>query len=159
MARPAPPHATLRLVRHYEASAGQVFDAWLEPGLVARWLFAHASQPLRSVALHPRVGGAFRLVDRAGGVHAGVYREIARPARLALALSVGAGAPCSHVRVELTPTLAGCRLALTHGGLTAATLHRFETRWAGSLYGLGLTLDCAMFDPEETGGDPQCNTC
>ncbi|MGH7635007.1 MAG: SRPBCC family protein, partial [Gemmatimonadaceae bacterium] len=62
----------------------RVFDAWLRPDCMARFLAAgdsHAS----AVDVDPRVGGAFRIVmgsARGSHDHCGRYLEIDRPARL-----------------------------------------------------------------------------
>jgi uncharacterized protein YndB with AHSA1/START domain len=83
--------ADVRVTRKFKASPERVFDAWLDPRIARRWLFATASRPITRVTIDARVGGAFRFVDRNDGAHiehAGVYIEILRPRRLAFTLSL-----------------------------------------------------------------------
>src|ERR1700719_2247880 len=58
---------TLRLTRRLDAPPQRVFDAWLDPPLAARWLFATASRPIAHVEIDARVGRRFRFVDRDHG--------------------------------------------------------------------------------------------
>ena len=57
-------YRTLRLTYRFDAQPQRVFDAWLDPPLAARWLFATASRPIARVDIDARVGGRFRFVDR-----------------------------------------------------------------------------------------------
>ncbi len=62
----------------------RVFDAWLSPECMARFLAAGDSHAA-AVDVDPRVGGAFRIVmasARGSHDHCGRYLEIDRPARL-----------------------------------------------------------------------------
>lgn len=76
------PRVTVR--RAIEATAEEVFDAWLDPASLAAWM--RPGGVLRSTAkVDPRVGGAFEVVMHAVAgpiVHTGVYRTIDRPKRL-----------------------------------------------------------------------------
>lgn len=81
----------VRATRKITASPERVFDAWLDPRIAGRWLFATASRPMTVVRIDARVGGAFRFVDRNDGEHiehAGVYIEIIRLRRLAFTVSL-----------------------------------------------------------------------
>jgi uncharacterized protein YndB with AHSA1/START domain len=62
-----------------------VFDAWLDPATLARWLGPGAIAA-EIDWLEPTLGGAYRIVmrqpDGTAHVVGGVYREIVRPERL-----------------------------------------------------------------------------
>src|SRR5688572_32910930 len=52
-------YASIRVTRRLSAPAERVFDAWLEPEVAGRWLFATASRPMARVEVDARVGGSF----------------------------------------------------------------------------------------------------
>ena len=143
--RRAERRAAVRLSRGFEASPECVFDAWLDPAIAGKWLFATASRPMTEVAIDARVGGAFRFVDRNEGEaveHTGVYLEIVRPRRLAFMLSTKTRPPLTtRVSADVVPLGKGCKLIVAHGDIPGEHVRRIETRWTGILYGLGVTLD------------------
>lgn len=144
--------AAIRLTRRYGAPPQRVFDAWLDPAVAHRWLFATATRPLAQAEIDPRVAGAFRLVDRRPGVtveHTGRYLAIVPHRHLAFTLSSDggrAGAP-TRVTVDIAPLARGCELTLTHEDLPPGMADRAEARWTGILYGLGVTLDGGLPTP------------
>jgi len=76
----------LKLTRVFDASPERVFDAWLDPVQISRWLGPGESQvKCEAKLLEPRVGGRYHIVmhkpNRVTNT-TGVYREIARPSRL-----------------------------------------------------------------------------
>jgi uncharacterized protein YndB with AHSA1/START domain len=138
-------HATVWVTRKFDVSPEQVFDAWLDPGVAGKWLFATASRPMTRVTIDARIGGAFCFVDRNDGEHVehgGVYLEIERPWRLVFTLSTKDD-PQSPTRVtaEIIPRGDGCELAVAHEQVPMEQLGRVENRWTGMLYGLGETLN------------------
>jgi uncharacterized protein YndB with AHSA1/START domain len=142
------PTAQIRVSQRFDASPERVFDAWLDPEIAGRWLFATASRPMTSVTIDARAGGAFRLVDRNDGghiEHTGVYLEIVRPWRLAFTVSTNDGLHAmTRVFAEIVRSRArkgGCELTLVHERVPGQFADRVEARWAGMLYGLGVTLD------------------
>src|SRR5207237_981555 len=79
-----------RVARSFRASAARVFAAWLDAGTAGSWLFATASQPIEAVEIDPRVGGAFRLIERRHGhitEHTGRYLELMPSQRIVFTLS------------------------------------------------------------------------
>ena len=144
---PARRYAAVRVSEKFRASPERVFDAWLEPEIAGRWLFATASRPMTSVTIDARAGGAFRFVDRNDGQHVehtGVYLEIVRPWRLAFTLYTNDGLQAmTRVLAEIAGSRArkgGCELTLAHERVPGQLADRVEARWAGMLYGLGVTL-------------------
>jgi uncharacterized protein YndB with AHSA1/START domain len=115
-----------RVVRRFEASAEQVFDAWLDPFMLGRWMFGPdvRDEQIVRLTLEPKVGGRFSFVVRRREQeidHVGRYLELDRPRRLvftwAIAPSQGDG---SRVTVEIRPLARGCELTL---------VHRMEPEW------------------------------
>ena len=117
---------TVRVTHRYNVSSERVFDAWLNPALAARFLFATRTGNVLHCEIDPSVGGEFTVTDRrptADGdesffdaQHRGVYVEIVRPHRLAFDFSVEpySDAPTRVVIdiVSMGPNL--CELVLTH---------------------------------------------
>ncbi|HEX6177456.1 MAG TPA: SRPBCC domain-containing protein [Thermoanaerobaculia bacterium] len=69
--------------REIEASTEELFDAWLDPDRLARWM--PPSGAAGSVDLDPREGGSFEIVThtREGALpYRGTYIAIERPRRL-----------------------------------------------------------------------------
>jgi uncharacterized protein YndB with AHSA1/START domain len=134
----------IRVCRRFGAPARRVFDAWLDPGVAARWLFATATRPIAHVEIDPRVDGAFRFVDRCRGgpiVYRGEYTEIVPPRRLAFTLELDdAAGPQTRVTVDIVERGSGCALTVTHERVPRHRANDVGQRWTGILYGLGLTL-------------------
>ena len=76
------PNAVVRVNRRFNASSQRVFDAWLDPNMLSRWMFGPSvrDEEIVSLSLDPRPGGAFSFVVRRDGReinHVGEYLEIA----------------------------------------------------------------------------------
>ena len=136
---------TLQVTQRYDAPPARVFDAWLDPAVAGRWLFATASHPIPHPAIDARVGGAFRFVDRRSGQvieYTGEYVEIVPHQRLVFTLSMEEQPQVStRVVVEIAPLRKGCVLTLTHERVPQRHASHIEGRWTGILYGLDVTLD------------------
>jgi uncharacterized protein YndB with AHSA1/START domain len=141
----AQPHIAICVTQRYDVSPSRVFDAWLDPEVAGRWLFATASQPTAHVEIDGRVGGAFRFIDRKARTiieYAGQYVDIVPDRRLVFTLSM---APLpnviTRVTVAMAPRARGCALKLFHENVPRGLAGYVEGRWTGILYGLGVTLD------------------
>ena len=147
-------NTVIRVTRSFSASPDRVFDAWLDPEVAGKWLFATAARPMARVAIDARVKGAFCLVERRDGEdveYSGEYVEIVPPRRLVFTLSVENPRDITRVRVELVPVETGCDLVLTHENVPADDASRTEARWTGILYGLGI---CLTLSPHATAAKP-----
>ncbi len=103
--------------RKFSASAEQVFDAWLDPGGVGRWLFASADGEMKRVEVDPRVGGKFVISDQRGDTlaeHFGTYLEIDKPHRLVFSYAMDLKAEPTVVTIEILEMEDGCQLLLSH---------------------------------------------
>jgi uncharacterized protein YndB with AHSA1/START domain len=139
---------TIRLTveRRIAASAEAVFDAWLDPDAVGRWLFATPGGVMEQVELDPRVGGRFIIAERRGGElaeHFGEYVEIDRPRRLVFTFATSLEEMPSRVTVTLQRDGEGTRLTLVHEMLAKWADHADRTRhgWTTILDGLAAELE------------------
>ncbi len=137
-------HPALRVNSEFQASPERIFDAWVDPKIAGKWLFATASRPMARVMIDARVGGLFCFADRQDGdaaEHFGVYLEIVRPRRLVFTLSIENNPKVrTHVSVDIVPRDEGCELTLTHEHVPPDYAGHAENRWTGMLYGLAETL-------------------
>jgi uncharacterized protein YndB with AHSA1/START domain len=137
-------YAVVRVTRRFRASPERVFDAWLDPEIAGKWLFATASRPMTCVTLDARVGGSFCFVDRQNGeevARTGKYIEIVRQRRLVFTLRMeNRPRVTAHVAVEIVTLKTGCELIVTHENVPPHCAVDTKNRWAGILYGLGETL-------------------
>lgn len=142
------PNVKVSVSRHFDASPERVFDAWLDPEMIGKWMFGPAlreEEVLRIVA-DARVGGSFSFLVRRQGVeidHVGKYREIDRPRRLVFTWGIaGDSEDESLVIIEIVPRETGAELTLTHKMDTkwADYASRTEAGWTKMLDALAATL-------------------
>ena len=140
-------YGSIRVTRRFGARPDRVFNAWLDPVVAGRWLFATASRPMAHVEIDARAEGPFCFVDRRDGEttrYTGEYIEIVPHQRLVFTLSTEKNPHViTRVRVEIAPLKKGCELTLTHENVPQDRARHIEGRWTGILYGLGETLDSA----------------
>jgi uncharacterized protein YndB with AHSA1/START domain len=108
---------TVRVSREIAAPATELFDAWLDPEKLSRWM--RPFDTTRSdVRLDPRVGGEFEIVMHTpkGAVpHTGSYQEITRPRRIVFTWnSPFAGDHGSLVTVDFNARGGGTEIVITH---------------------------------------------
>ena len=133
--------------RRYPATPDEVFSAWVDPELIARW-WGPAGFTTRVERLDLRVGGAFRFAMSSPrgseGATAGVFLEILRPRRLVFEVTehCNCDLPAGEspqletalVTVEFHPRGAETEVVVRHEGLASASLAgRFEGGWGSSL--------------------------
>lgn len=83
--------AAIRITRRFSAPPEHVFDAWLDPEVAGRWLFATASRPMTHVEIDARVEGSFCFAEQRDGEtieYTGEYVEIVPHRRLVFTLSM-----------------------------------------------------------------------
>jgi uncharacterized protein YndB with AHSA1/START domain len=135
--------AKVALSRHFAASPEAVFDAWLEPDSVRRWLFATPDGVMEKVEIDPRVGGGFTIVERRGAdlaEHFGEYAEIDRPRRLAFDFWTSFSDERTRVTVTIAPEGDGSLLTLSHQGVWPDWEEKTRQGWTTILDGLAQTL-------------------
>ena len=112
--------ATVRVSRRFEASAERVFDAWLSPSMIGRFMFGPAlrDEEVLRIQVDARVGGAFSFLVRRQDQeidHVGHYLEIDRPRRLSFTWGIaGESQDQSRVDIEIMRLPRGCELVLVH---------------------------------------------
>jgi len=120
--------STLTLERLVPAAPRAVFEAWLDPAALARFM----------CPADARVGGAFLIVMMTGDAelpHRGEYLEIARHTRLAFTWRSQHAGEGSRVTLRFEPVGdAQTRLTLEHVGLDDAERRRqHELGWTNIL--------------------------
>ena len=131
--------------RRIAAPPERVFDAWLDPAGVGRWLFATPDGKMEEVEIDPRVGGRFLIAERRGdelAEHFGEYLEIDRPRRLVFTMLPEADGNPTRVTVTIRSDGRGSHLTLVHeiDPKWAAYEERTREGWANILAGLDRSL-------------------
>ena len=132
----------VRVRRRFNVPPQRVLAAWLDTRIARRWRLATATRPMHEVEIDARVDGAFRFVDRHGGIaeYRGRYTVLEQPSRLAFSLLHGDDR-ASHVTVEIAAHTRGCELVLTHDAVRGEQVDTVRDRWTGLMYGLAQLLD------------------
>ena len=134
----------VRVCRQFAVPAEQAFDAWLDPQLASRFLFATPGGEMVRATIDARVGGSLLIVERRDGVHVehvGIFLEIARPRRLSFLFSVPYyGQASSRVSVAVLRMEGGCEVVVTQEGVAEDLAAQTEEGWRSILEGLNHVL-------------------
>ncbi|WP_103257969.1 SRPBCC family protein [Tabrizicola aquatica] len=106
---------TLSVTRILKASPKAVYDAWLDPDTIARFMAGGAGQTVTEARTDPRVGGAFRIVMTSDKAipHQGIYLDLV-PHRLIRFTWESLYSPAdSEVTIRLAPVAEGTEVTLT----------------------------------------------
>jgi uncharacterized protein YndB with AHSA1/START domain len=108
---------TLTMKRRFDSSAATVFDAWLNPEMMRKWLFTMEST--NKVAKNePHVGGTWEIVDYRDGKSykaIGEYIEIDPPNRLVFTFKMPQFSDSVDIiTVEIEQHEEGCEMTFTH---------------------------------------------
>lgn len=127
--------ADLTVTRSFHHPPERVFDAWLNPAVARRFLFATPSGEMVKAEIDPRVGGRFVFIDRRPEIgdveHVGEYRVIDRPRRLVFTFAAPAFDPrVTTIEVEITTTAAGCNVRLIQRDTPEEWAERSAAGWA-----------------------------
>lgn len=137
----------IRVGRAVAAPPERVFDAWLDPELARRFLFATEAGTMLRTEIEPRVGGRWVVVERRGqgdALHTGRYLTIERPRRLVFTFSVGSDEPdADRIEIDFEPAGAGSQITLTHHMKAEwqAYADRTTAGWSMILEGLEAVLN------------------
>lgn len=133
----------LSLTRSFAAPPERVFDAWLNPQDVGRFLFATPQGEMQQVEIDARVGGEGLVVERRplGDVrHRLRFELIDRPRRLVFLFAADPSSEddWTRVSIDIIETPAGCALTLTHemGAAWAQFVAQTHRGWTMILEGL-----------------------
>ncbi|HEX6274645.1 MAG TPA: SRPBCC family protein [Polyangiaceae bacterium] len=156
--RSNPTTTTVLLARRLAQNPELVFDAWLDPAKIQKWIVgASPSDQVSRIAVEPQVGGTFSfLVVRDGREleHLGGYVEIHRPRRLAFTYGVavgptttgvrpataGAGPAGTLVTLDFAPAGAGTELRLTHEAVPEEQALQTEESWSKIIQALANSI-------------------
>jgi uncharacterized protein YndB with AHSA1/START domain len=117
---------TLTVTRDIAAPPERVFDAWLDPALARRFLFATPDGEMITCEIDARVGGRALIVERRanGDAHHHLqYQTIDRPHRLAFKFRADPAKEGEWTRVEI-------HLAAADGGTRITLTHDMDPQWA-----------------------------
>ena len=108
---------TVNIEKTINAPIERVFDAWLDPVLLTRFILPAADMPQPEVSNDPREGGRFEIIMHVGDdrlPHRGTYLVIERPQRLEFSWVSAYSTDDSRVTLEFTALGAGAtRVRLT----------------------------------------------
>lgn len=140
----------VRVTKQFDTSCEHVFDAWLDPAIIGRWMFGTNVRDEEVVHLHAdaHVGGVFSFLVRRDGEaidHIGTYLTIERPHRLVFTWAIrdaSDDAP-SQVAIDMASRDGGCELTLVHtmDPKWAAYAERTHAEWTTMLDALMRQLD------------------
>jgi uncharacterized protein YndB with AHSA1/START domain len=131
--------------RHMNASAEKVYDAWLDPENVGKWLFTTPSGKMQSVAIDPVVGGKFSIIERRDDdevEHLGEYLALERPTQIIFDVTVPHfSSSVTHVEVNIKPSPdGGCDVAILHDGVFQDFARRTVIGWVQTMADLDALL-------------------
>jgi len=130
---------SVQIRRRVRATAEQIFDLWIRPELMVRWMSPYPGAVDCQASCDPRPGGTFSLVmssKESNREVSGTYVQVDRPHKLVFTW-IG---PLTNnvntlVTVEFHPRGDETDLVLTHERLPTAAIHEGHTR------GWGIILD------------------
>jgi len=137
--------AELRVSRVIAASPERAFDAWLDPAVARRFLFATPTGTMVKAEIDARVGGKFTFVDRrpdmGDALHEGHYEVIDRPRRLVFTFAVPQYDPTvTRVAVDFAEAPGGTEVTLTHSDVLPEYEEQTKQGWAMILESLEKAL-------------------
>lgn len=136
-------------VRHsFSVPAHTVFDAWLDPDLLGKWMFHPGIQNEEVVDIHidGKKGGGFKFrVKRGDRVHEfkGIYLDITRPEQLIFTWISETDPRNTVISVTISKTSKGCDVDVVHelGEVADEIIRKVEARWQAELGALSTTLN------------------
>ena len=120
----------------------RVFDAWLDPASLARWMTPCPGWTA-TARVDPRVGGSFciTMIGDSATEHSGEYLLIERPSRLSFTwTSIHTDDKPTVVTIEFRPHGEGTELVLTHRKLPPAQANPHREGWTEIVRQLTATL-------------------
>ena len=123
----------------------RVFDAWLDPDMLARFMMPKSGMSVPDAASDARVGGRFRIIMRAGDQdmpHEGTYKVIDRPNRLSFTWEGPfSTVEDSTVTLDFDEVEGGTKVTLRHVRFVDEESRKSHTSgWAGILEALDAAL-------------------
>lgn len=129
------PNPAAVAVQHIKADPKRVYDAILDPDMIARFMFGPLlrEEEILHIENEPRIGGTFSFKVRRGDDvldHVGRYLDLTPHTRIAFTWAIAPEPNGSPVTIDIAPTPDGCTVTLTHA-MTPEWAH-FVDRARGS---------------------------
>jgi uncharacterized protein YndB with AHSA1/START domain len=127
---------SLTVRRTIKAPPKAIYEAWLDPAMMQRFLSPRPDMHVREARSDARVGGRFfvMMVGDRDLPHEGSYKELTPYSRLVFTWEAPWSAPDTTVTVELTPVAEGTEVVLTQVRFTdAESRDNHAEGWAGIL--------------------------
>ncbi|WP_298822334.1 SRPBCC domain-containing protein [uncultured Roseibium sp.] len=108
---------TVVVSRRFSAPAARVFEAWLDPDMLAKFMIPGTNMSVPKATADPRVGGEFEIIMQADDQeipHRGIYKEISRHSRLVFTWDSPFSIAGSTVTLDFQEVADGTELTLTH---------------------------------------------
>jgi uncharacterized protein YndB with AHSA1/START domain len=130
----------LKLTRRIAAPPERLFDAWLDPAMLKRFIAPGEGVSTLRAETDPRPGGRFDIVmqNECGEIlHWGEYREIVRPERLSFTWNSPHATPDSLVTLTFRAVGAETEVTLVHDRFPSETSRNGHERgWSDILAAL-----------------------
>jgi len=137
----------LKLTRRIAAPPERLFDAWLDPAMLKRFISPGEGVATLRAETDPRPGGRFDIVmhnDMGEIPHWGEYRVIDRPNRLSFTWNSPHATPDSLVTITFRKVGDETELTLVHDRFPSeASRSGHEQGWASILDTLAETMEAA----------------
>lgn len=106
---------TLSIHRTIKASPQAVYDAWLDPATIARFMAGGADQRVTEARTDPRVGGSFRIVMTSDKeiAHTGTYKDLIPHSLIRFTWESPYSPADSEVTIRLAPVAEGTEVTLS----------------------------------------------
>ncbi|MGB7241523.1 MAG: SRPBCC domain-containing protein [Sulfitobacter sp.] len=108
---------TLTTERTIKAPQKQVFDAWLDPAMLQRFMMPAPGMTVPKASNDPKTGGRFEILMKAGDndiPHSGTYREITPHDRIVFTWESPFSVEDSTVTLTFAAVEGGTHVTLTH---------------------------------------------
>ena len=134
----------LQITKHFESPTHLVFDAWVNPDHLKKWMFVGPTSEIIETRLDLKVGGKFSIVELEHSTnekidHFGEYLEIIHGKLLSFTLTVPKHFDgTTQVTVEFEDKGGGCTLIFTQTGVAPKVT---EESWKQMFQSLQLSLD------------------
>lgn len=117
----------MQVSRSIDASPEVVFNAWLAPDKIRRWMYRNPTNEICTCTTDGVVGGDFQIVERVGDElidQFGKYVEVQEPNKLVFSLQVPKHfSGETLVTVGIEAAVYGCDVTLTHTGVPPEAEH------------------------------------
>ncbi|HYD17238.1 MAG TPA: SRPBCC family protein [Patescibacteria group bacterium] len=135
---------TIRVQRSFLAKPEKIYDAWLDPAIARKFLFATPDGEMQRVDIDAKEGGGFVIIERRGAQdveHHGTYEKLARPQRIVFTFTASPSPDvATRVSIDIMPDGNGSAVTVTHEGVPAGYAQKTEEGWTKILNGLAAAV-------------------